>query len=61
MIVSLVKFLTSDIDECDTGLVMISACPDISNCHNLIGSYSCGVPPDIEVRNPGIIKCTCHA
>ena len=46
------KFLTSDINECDTGL---DSCPENSNCRNSIGSYSCGVPPDIdsEVQNPG--------
>ncbi len=45
-------FLTSDIDECETGLSF--ACPENSNCRNSIGSYSCGIPPDIEVRNPGL-------
>jgi hypothetical protein len=46
------KFLTPDIDECDTGLSF--ACPENSNCSNSIGSYSCGIPPDIEIRNPGL-------
>ena len=43
--------MTSDIDECDTGL---DSCPETSDCRNSIGSYSCGVPPDIEIiRNRG--------
>ena len=44
------KFSTSDIDECDTGL---ASCPENSNCSNLIGSYTCGVPPNIKPRNLG--------
>ena len=43
--------LTSDIDECATGL---NSCPEGSNCRNLVGGHSCGVPPDIERRNPGL-------
>ena len=42
--------LTLDIDECDTGL---DSCPENSDCCNSIGSYSCGVPPDIKIRKPG--------
>ena len=46
-----IKFLTLDINECDTGL---DSCPENSDCRNSIGSYSCGVPPDIKnIRNPG--------
>ena len=42
--------MTSDINECDTGL---DSCPENTDCRNSIGSYSCGVPPDIEIRKPG--------
>ena len=45
-----IMFLTTDIDECDTGL---NSCPEGSNCRNLVGGYSCGVPPNIERQNPG--------
>ena len=47
-----IMFLTLDIDECATGL---SSCPEVSTCHNLVGGYICGVPPDIaEPQDPGL-------
>ena len=45
-------FLTSDIDEC---ILELDDCSGDSNCHNLNGSYSCGVEPVIEIREPSII------
>ena len=47
----MVLCLTSDIDECDAGL---SNCPENMNCHNLNGSFSCGIGPVIEIQEaPG--------
>ena len=47
-------FLTSDIDECITGL---NDCPENSNCRNLDGNFSCGVRPIIEQQKPGSYIC----
>ena len=49
--IMVLMFLTSDIDECITGL---DNCPENSNCRNLDGNFSCGVSPVIETRKSGI-------
>ena len=46
--------LTSDINECITGL---NDCPENSNCRNLDGNFNCGVSPIIEQQKPGSYIC----